>query len=249
MFIEVINLILVVIIVIIQSIVGVGVLVLGTPILLLLNFSVIDAMNFLLPISIMTSLLNLLIMKFKNDSVSYNLYRLKSFFLICIPFVLIGLIILKYSNNYINYDYIVSLVILLTLIFRNRVAKILKNLPSKLNKIILMMIGIIHGMTNSGGTLLSIFLINLNKSKIKSRSEITLFYFFLALIQLILFYVVFGSIYKDYNFYSIIFYISLGVIFGNLLLKYTSESFFRKLVFVLAFISSLTLFLKNIIFN
>ena len=87
MFIEVINLILVVIIVIIQSIVGVGVLVLGT-ILLLLNFSVIDAMNFLLPISIMTSLLNLLIMKFKNDSVSYNLYRLKSFFLICIPFCL-----------------------------------------------------------------------------------------------------------------------------------------------------------------
>ena len=80
MFIEVINLILVVIIVIIQSIVGVGVLVLGTPILLLLNFSVIDAMNFLLPISIMTSLLNLLIMKFKNDPVSYNLYRLKSFF-------------------------------------------------------------------------------------------------------------------------------------------------------------------------
>ena len=207
-------------------------MVLGTPILLLLNFSVIDAMNFLLPISIMTSLLNLLIMKFKNDPVSYNLYRLKSFFLICIPFVLIGLIILKYSNNYINYDYIVSLVILLTLIFRNRVAKILKNLPSKLNKIILMMIGIIHGMTNSGGTLLSIFLINLNKSKIKSRSEITLFYFFLSLIQLILFYVVFGSIYKDYNFYSIIFYISLGVIF-EFRLKYTSESFFRKLVFVL----------------
>ena len=103
MFIEVINSILIVTIVMIQSIVGVGVLVVGTPILLLLNFSLIDAMNFLLPISIITSLLNLLIMKFKNNSVPYNLYRLKSFFFICIPFVLIGLIILKYSNNYLTF--------------------------------------------------------------------------------------------------------------------------------------------------
>ncbi len=249
MLIELLNLILIVTIVMIQSIVGVGVLVLGTPTLLLLNFSIVDAMNFLLPISILTSLSNILIMKFKNDSLSYNFKRFKSFFLICIPFVLIGLIILKYSNKYVNYDYIVSLVIILTLIFRNRVAKILKNLSSKLNKIILIIIGVIHGMTNSGGTLLSIFLVNLNKSKKDSRSEITLFYFFLAITQLILFYFVFGLIYKDYKFYFIIFCIFLGIILGNILLKYTTESFFRKLVFLLALISSISLFLKNIIFN
>ena len=249
MFIEILYLILIVTIVMIQSIIGVGVLVLGTPTLLLLNFSIIDAMNFLLPISITTSLLNILIMKFKNGLLSYNLKRLKSFFFICIPFVFIGLIILKYSNNYLNYDYIVSLVIILTLIFRNRVAKILKNLSSKLNKIILMTIGIIHGMTNSGGALLSIFLVNLNKSKKESRSEITIFYFFLALIQLILFYIVFGLFYKNFKFFSIVFCIFFGVILGNILLNYTSESFFRKLVFFLALISSISLFLKNIVLN
>ena len=41
--------------VIIQTIVGVGVLVLGTPALLLLNYNIIDAIDLLLPISIFTS--------------------------------------------------------------------------------------------------------------------------------------------------------------------------------------------------
>ena len=47
--------------VIIQTIVGVGVLVLGTPALLLLNYNIIDAIDLLLPISIFTSFLNVTI--------------------------------------------------------------------------------------------------------------------------------------------------------------------------------------------
>ena len=50
--------ILIFFLVILQTIVGVGVLVLGTPLLLLLNYNMIEVMNLLLPISITTSLLN-----------------------------------------------------------------------------------------------------------------------------------------------------------------------------------------------
>ena len=45
---------------ILQTIVGVGVLVLGTPLLLILNYNMIEIMNLLLPISITTSFLNYL---------------------------------------------------------------------------------------------------------------------------------------------------------------------------------------------
>ena len=110
-----------------------------------------------------------------------------------------------------------------------------------------MIIGIIHGLTNSGGTLLSIFLVNINSSKKESRSEITLFYFFLALIQFILFYFIFGLTQNIYQYHLIILYIFIGVMLGNVCLKFTSDILFRKLIFFLAFISAISLILKNII--
>lgn len=249
MFSELINIILIVFLAMVQSIIGVGVLVLGTPALLLLNFSIIETMNYLLPISITTSLFNIIIMKYKSNSFYYDLDRLKFFFSICIPFVFFGLIILKYSNEFINYDYLVSILIILTLIFRKKISIILKNLPLKINKIILMMIGIIHGLTNSGGTLLSILLFNLNVSKNESRSEITLFYFFLALIQFLLFYFIFGLTKDIYKYHLVIIYIFIGTILGNILLRFTSETMFLKLIFFLALISSISLILKNIVSN
>ena len=247
MLIELINPILVIFLVMVQSIAGVGVLVLGTPALLLLNISIIEIMNYLLPISIITSLINILIIKFKTGSFDYDFDRLTHFFIVCIPFVFIGLIILKFLYKFINFDYFVSIMILFTLIFRHKISKLLEKLSLRINKIILMIIGIAHGLTNSGGTLLSIFLINLNKSKKKSRSEITLFYFFLASIQFALFYLIFGLTKNLYKFDMLIICIFIGITLGNILLEFTSESYFRKLIFFLAFISSLSLLLRNII--
>lgn len=66
----------------IQTIIGVGVLVLGTPTLLLLNYNIIEIINILLPISILTSFLNITIFT-----------KYKYFFIICIP----GIFISKYS--------------------------------------------------------------------------------------------------------------------------------------------------------
>tara|TARA_B100000927_G_C16458690_1_gene466948 strand:+ start:647 stop:1390 length:744 start_codon:yes stop_codon:yes gene_type:complete len=247
MFTELVNFILIIFIVAVQSILGIGVLVLGTPILLLLDMSMIDIMNYLLPISIITSLFNLVIMKFKDNTFYYDVARLKNFFIICVPFVFIGLITLRYLHNYINFDYLVSLTIILTLIFRSKLSKYLKSLSHNLNKIILMIIGIIHGVTNSGGTLLSIMLVNLNATKKNSRNEITLFYFILALIQLILFYSVFGIKLSFYDFDLIIIYTLIGVFLGNFLLNFTGDFLYKKLIYLLAFITSILLIFKNII--
>ena len=244
---ELINFFLVIILVMIQSVAGVGVLVLGTPTLLLLDISLIETMNYLLPISIITSLVNLIIMRLKINSLSYDKSRFILFFIICIPFVFVGLIILKLVNDLIKIDYLVAIIIILTLIFKKKISLISKNLSLKANKIILMIIGIIHGLTNSGGTLLSILLININTSKKRSRSEITLFYFFLALIQFVLFYFIFGIAQNIYKYHLIILYIFIGIILGNICLKFTSDILFRKLIFFLAFISSISLILKNII--
>ena len=51
------------VLVFLQSMAGVGILVIGTPLLLILNYEIIDIMSILLPISIMTSFLNLIYFK------------------------------------------------------------------------------------------------------------------------------------------------------------------------------------------
>ena len=53
-------------IVTLQIIVGVGVLVLGTPLLLILQHGIIDTISILLPISILTSLINIIFFKTIN---------------------------------------------------------------------------------------------------------------------------------------------------------------------------------------
>ena len=58
--------IVLILIISLQSIVGVGVLVLGTPIMLLLNYSMVEVLSILLPISIVTSLGNFLYFKFQK---------------------------------------------------------------------------------------------------------------------------------------------------------------------------------------
>ncbi len=49
---------------IIQSIAGVGILVVGTPIMLILNYPILQTMFFLLPISIIISFSNLILINF-----------------------------------------------------------------------------------------------------------------------------------------------------------------------------------------
>ncbi len=247
MNIEIIYFGLILSLVIVQSIVGVGVLVLGTPIMLLLNFSLIDTIGLLLPVSIITSFLNLIISKLKKKNFFYNLDRLKYFFTICIPSVFIGLLILKLQNNNINFDYLVAGLIIITVALRSKINHFFKNLSKKLTKITLVVIGIIHGMTNSGGTLLSILLINMNKSKMNSRNEITLFYFFLALVQFIMFLFLFDYTLIFNQIYLIIFLILIGVLIGNVLIKITKNNIYREIIYFIALVSSISLIIKNII--
>tara|TARA_B100000989_G_scaffold198747_2_gene150209 strand:+ start:8238 stop:8978 length:741 start_codon:yes stop_codon:yes gene_type:complete len=245
MLIEKIILLLIIPLVALQSIVGIGVLVIGTPTLLLLDLSIIDTIAFLLPISIITSFLNILITKIQKRTF-YNKERFKKFFIICLPSVFIGLLILKILRDYINFNYLVSLIIIFSLIFKNYFSNKIRKLKKNLSNLILIIIGIVHGITNSGGTLLSIFLVNIYSSKNDIRSETNLFYFFLALTQFILFCVIF-----DYNLIInkpilIVVYTLIGVILGNFFAKIIDEEIFKKVVYLIALLAAMSLIIMNI---
>ncbi len=228
------------IIIIFQSIIGVGVLVLGTPFLLILNFNIIEIFFILLPISILTSLLNLLIINFSNKSLDKSSYaEFKKFFIICIPSIFVGLIILKLLNDYLNFKLLVAFVIFfsITLIIFNDKIKFRINF---FRISILSIVGIIHGLTNSGGTLMSLAL-SANNKKNYARLNTSFFYFVLATFQYFLTTIIFYDNFIFPNNVKVVLALIIGVIIGNLINHYLESKTYKIMVNSLAVISALIL--------
>ena len=228
------------IIIIFQSIIGVGVLVLGTPFLLILEFDIVEIFFILLPISIITSLLNLLIINFSNKSLDKSTYKeFKKFFIICIPSIFVGLILLKIFNNYLNFKLLVAFVI-----FFSITLVILKDkIKYRINFFrisILSIVGIIHGLTNSGGTLMSLAL-SVNNKKNYARLNISFFYFVLATFQYFLTTIIFYDKFMFPNNYKLVIALVVGVIVGNLINHYLKSKTYKLMVNSLAIISAVIL--------
>lgn len=231
----------------VQSIAGVGVLVLGTPIMLVLNYNIIETMFFLLPISIFSSLSNLILInsvfKIKNK---IDLKLIKYFFIFCLPSICFGLIIIKIFYKYINFNILVSIIIIFSIIVKIKFEKFTYNLNKNLKKITIFLIGLIHGLTNSGGTLLSLFIASKKKNINLIRFEIHILYFFLATIQFIFLYFLLKNELKFYvntNISLLIIIISCFV--GNIIAN-KFKDLFSNVIYLLASISSIILFIKGI---
>ena len=227
-------------IVVFQSIFGVGVLVLGTPFLLILDYNIVDIFFILLPISILTSLSNFLIMNFYNKiSQKSTMRQLKKFFIICIPSIVIGLIILKFFQNYINFKILVSFVILFSVFL-----VIIKNkIKYKINFFrisILSIVGIIHGLTNSGGTLMSLAL-STNNKKEYARYNITFLYLVLASFQYLITIIIFNSNFIFPYDKELILTIIFGIFIGNILNNYIDNKKYKIAVNILAVLTSIIL--------
>lgn len=227
-----------------QSTIGVGVLVLGTPFLLILNYDMLQIFLILLPISILTSFINLILIKLKNKKITFlKKEEIIKFFSICIPSILIGMIILKYFQNTLNFKFLVSIVI----IFSTLLVSLKKKIKFKINFFrtsILSTIGIVHGLTNSGGTLMSLALTSNSKIDF-ARYSITYFYLILALFQYLITIIIFHNSYFFSINLKMFFLILIGVCFGNILNLFLNNNIYKLIVNLLALISSALLLLNN----
>lgn len=232
------------VIIIIQTSIGVGILVLGTPFLLYFNFNMVEILFLLLPISIITSLVNVILISSSEKKIKkISQEELLKFFIICIPSILVGVVILKFFQDYINFKILVSLIIFISII----VVTFNEKVKFKINffrKTILSFVGILHGLTNSGGTLLSL-VISLNTNKMNARFNITFFYFLLASTQYIITIFFFIDEFKFLNDINLIYVIIIGIITGNLLSRIVSEKKFKFIIKILATVSAFFLLINN----
>ena len=236
---------------ILQTIVGVGVLVLGTPILLILNYNMIEVMNILLPISITTSFLNYLYLKSNKKKLKINLDKniKKNFILIFFPGIFIGLFLVNKFLTYFDFEVMVSIVIFSSIYIKWNFSKEVNSLPLNLKKLILIAISIIHGLTNSGGTLLTIFFAALNKNKKnQTRYSITFYYLILAAVQYGVFIFLFNNEISFIYSLKFLLIILTSVFIGNFIVKYMGERIFIKIIELLALFSASFILLNKYLF-
>lgn len=234
--------ILIIILSIFQTIVGIGILVLGTPVLLLFGLEMIEVMTILLPLSIINSITNVIYLKKKFKRVGIDFKMRNYFFLICLPGIFIGLIFLKIFNNVLNFNLLVAFVIwsFLAISFINKKKKI--QISDAFKKGLIFLTGIIHGVTNSGGSLLSILIVNTHSKNVNFiRYQIIFFYFFLALFHYLSILLIFNFNFLDDLNLNYIVSLLVGIIIGNILSNRINATQLRNCIFGLAFVSSIFL--------
>ena len=169
---------------IIQSLFGVGILLFGTPLLLLLGYDFSYTLSVLLPISIA---INLLQVVKHYRYINVDLY--KNILLYSIPFIVFFLFII--TNIKLNVGLLIGL-FLIFVALKNFFPRIEQSLRTMLQyeKLYLMIMGIVHGITNLGGSLLTALVHEQGHSKNITRVTIAICYATFAVFQLLTLYVI-----------------------------------------------------------
>jgi uncharacterized membrane protein YfcA len=163
----------------IQSIFGVGVLLFGTPLLLLQGYDFINAVIVLLPISLSINLIQI-----AKDYRSVDLDFYKKILTYTIPFVVIFLFVVIRLK--INIGLIIGAFLLFVAAknYSLKVGKVIKFLV-RYEKVYFIIMGVIHGLTNLGGSLLTAIVHSKEYEKQITRVTVAVSYATFATFQIL----------------------------------------------------------------
>lgn len=209
-----------------QMMFGVGVLLWGTPALILLGYEFVTALSLLLPISVGISGLQAL-----KNSKQINREGTWKFTKYSLPFVVIGLISILTSD--LNVEWVVFGALAVGGVLRLSMFQRLSDNISNFKDIMLPFIGIVHGISNLGGALLVLWVSHTDKTKLGFMTTVAACYFLLGIFQIVTL-----MLYEDELFFFLsyfIFGILSYLILHRIILKSTNDTAFDTLVTVLIF--------------
>jgi uncharacterized protein len=227
---------------VIQSIFGVGVLLFGTPILLLLGYGFVDALGVLLPVSIAVNALQFVRHYEDLDTKFY-----KNILIYTAPVVVVFLWLV--TTVKVNVGLFIGGVLIFVALksFLPIIERLLKSIVVY-ERLYLMIMGMVHGMSNLGGSMLTIIVYAKNYTKDKTRVTAAASYATVAMCQLITLLLLntqFTIAYADK-----ITFIQIGIIMflltEELLYKKIDNEKYTKLFAVFLFISGILLILKSL---
>lgn len=173
---------------VVQSFFGMGILVFGTPTLLLMGYDFITTLGYLLPASFAISLLQVLTAGSSRVSVSRYLY------LLCLPGIGGGLWVTQHSTLASWTNTLIGGTLLFSALLRfwQPSRQLLTVLLEKHFPTYHLLMGIIHGLTNLGGAFLAILASGTNTEKEAIRYTVAHYYLAFSIIQMLLLATVMG---------------------------------------------------------
>ena len=201
----------------VQSIFGVGLLLFGTPSFLLLGYDFANTLNILIPVSITISAV-----QFFKSKVKDRIF-IKDYNIFCIPFLIIFLFIALKFNYLFDFRFLVALLLVFSsvLILNKKKFSSFKQMIFKIKNLILIVIGLIHGLTNMGGSFLAIYSTLISKSiKEVTRYYISYGYLIMGTIQYLM--VLFLS-------YDLLTFNKIYYVFLALIIYFPTQKIFKKL--------------------
>lgn len=163
----------------VQSVFGMGVLVFGTPTLLLLGFGFVETLGFLLPASMAISVMQVLHHSEARPSISPDLYW------VCLPAIFLTLWLFVEGGGTDHARIAVGATLVVTAAIRAVPAfwTPLSNMVSRRSKTYHLLMGVLHGATNLGGTMLAVLAATLHEDKRRLRYTVAHYYLAFGAIQ------------------------------------------------------------------
>lgn len=166
---------------IVQSIFGVGLLVFGTPSLLLMGYSFAEVLAILLPCSLVISALQVAV------GFEHTKQHRFSLPLMVIPSIAIGLYFVMQNAIKIEIKLIVATMMLVTAVLRSsRHAKAMLGEFIRRHQVVYsVLMGLVHGMSNMGGALLAVMIASLHTDRQSIRANIAYGYLIFGSTQIL----------------------------------------------------------------
>ncbi|RPD93458.1 hypothetical protein BBB56_22040 [Candidatus Pantoea deserta] len=166
---------------IIQSLFGMGILVFGTPTLLLLGYDFSMVLGLLLPSSVLISFTQ----AYTGRSLGRGEREAINMF-VCAVLVVICLSALLLSDIKINLDLLIGLVMVFSAAVRlsERFRRFISRTLVTNQHLFVLLMGAVHGLTNMGGALLALYASSTQYEKTAIRTIVSRYYLMFGVIQL-----------------------------------------------------------------
>jgi len=226
----------------IQSIFGVGVLLFGTPLLMLQGYNFFQAVIVLLPISLLINLSQIV-----KDHKSVDIAFYKKIIVYTIPFIVIFLAVLNEIK--INIGLLIGVLLLLVAAkdFSARVNNLV-NLVVRHERSYFILMGIVHGLTNLGGPLLTVAVHSKGYEKRTTRATVAASYATFATFQIVTLF--FSNFDMDIKLSTIALSMSVGltmfIVTEKIVYANIDAENYRRLFAAFIFLSGALLFVKSV---
>ncbi len=226
---------------VIQSIFGMGVLIFGTPTLLLLEYDFTTTLSYLLPASFAISLLQVLGAGSTRVPVSQYLY------LLCLPGIGAGFWLAGNSPSAAWTNFMVGIMLLLTALIRlwSPSRKLLSICLKKYLPAYHLVMGVTHGLTNLGGGLLAILASGIQDEKAAIRYTVAHYYLAFSVVQILVLTIVLDQFKIVFtNSVTMIVSTSVYILIGNKLFFRANNRSFNTALNIFIAIYGVALLLK-----